>query len=362
MPSTDQIAAAVAAHGLLDDDRRLPRTPLGDDEWSALTETCLRERLVCLLADAVEAGAIPADAEQRAALNTLRVQLLGLQLRLEGQLLAVIAVLDRHSLDYRILKGPALAKTVYPSAGLRHFHDIDLLVRPDQLETVVRVVTAEGGYRRRAPELRPGFDRRYAKSVTMVDEAGSELDLHRVLVRGVCGFDLDLDELWSSRREVPLAGVTVHVLSPEHQLLHATLGAALSDVPARLSTLRDVAQLASVDRVGADRVAELSAHHRVVAPVARGLVLTERGLGVSLGELGRWADSVVVDARGRRQLSEYRAGGRFRRQAVDIVRVLPWRDRIRYAWALAVPSREFLTDQGISRTAWLSGARARASE
>jgi hypothetical protein len=357
MPSTDQIAAAVAAHGLLADDRRFPGTPLGEHDWSALMETCLRERLTCLLAAAVRGGAMEANAEQVEALYALQANLLGLQLRLEGRLIAVIGVLRRHGLDHRVLKGPALARTVYPTAGLRHFHDIDLLVRPEQLDTVVRVVTAEGGYRRRAPELRPGFDRRYAKSVTMVDEAGSELDLHRVLVRGVCGFDLDLDELWSSRREVPLAGVTVNVLSPEHQLLHATLGAALSDVPARLSTLRDVAQLASVDRVGANRLAELAAHHRVVAPVARGLVLTERGLGVSLGELGRWADSVVVDAHGRRQLSEYRAGGRFRRQAFDIVRVLPWRDRIGYAWALGVPSREFLTDQGISRTAWLRGTR-----
>ena len=293
------VAAAVAAYGVASDgDDRLPSAPLSDGEWNALVDVCHLERLVFLLDAAVQADAVPATAEQRCVLDALLVPFVQQQLHLEAQLLTVVEVLDRHGLDHRLLKGLALANTVYPDPLQRYFHDLDVLVRGEQLANVVRVLTEHTSFRRRVPELRAGFDRRFAKSVTMADRLGGELDLHRTLVRGVCGFELDLDELWASTRPVSAAGVVVPALSPEGQLLHATLAAALSDVPARLSTLRDVAQLASADGVDAVVLARLATHHGVVAPVARGLQLTERGLRVSLGELGTWAAGVEVDQHG----------------------------------------------------------------
>ena len=332
------VAAAVAAYGVAaDGDDRLPSAPLSDGEWNALVDVCHRERLVFLLDAAVQAGAVPATAEQRCVLDALLVPFVQQQLHLEAQLLTVVEVLDRHGLDHRLLKGLALANTVYPDPLQRYFHDLDVLVRGDQLADVVRVLTEHTGFRRRVPELRAGFDRRFAKSVTMVDRLGGELDLHRTLVRGVCGFELDLDELWASTRPVSVAGVVVPALSPEGQLLHATLAAALSDVPARLSTLRDVAQLASADGVDAGDLASLATHHGVVAPVARGVQLTEQGLRVSLGELGAWAAGVEVDAHGRRQLAEYGADSRFRTQALDIARTLHLPDQLRYLSALVLP-------------------------
>jgi hypothetical protein len=351
------MAAGVAAYGLVEGDPRLATAPLRDDEWQELVALCRRERLVFLLDAAIRGGAVQVTEEQRDELGALFVPLVQQQLHLEAQLRMVIRILEPHRLDYRVLKGPALANTVYGDPQQRYFHDIDLLVRTEQLSDVVRVLTAEAGYRRRGHELRPGFDRRFAKSVTMLDRLGGELDLHRTLVRGVCGFQLDLDDLWESSRPVSVAGVTVKALSPEHQTLHAAMVAALSDVPPRLSALRDVAQLASVDAVGANRLAILAAHHRVVVPVAQGVLLTERGLQISLGELGTWAAGVDVDAEGRRQLAEYGADGRYRQQALDIARTLSWPDRIRYLSALAVPSREFLRDQGVGRLAWLRGVR-----
>ncbi len=218
------VTAGVAAYGLLEEDARLPAAPLGDDEWQELVALCRDERLVFLLDAAVQGGAVPATVEQRNELGALFVPLMQQQLHLEAKLRLVVEVLERHHLDHRLLKGPALANTVYADPQQRYFHDIDLLVRIEQLADVVRVLTAEAGYRRRAPELRPGFDRRFAKSVTMLDSLEGELDVHRTLVRGVCGFELDLDDVWASARQVSVAGVTVKALSPEHQLLHATSG------------------------------------------------------------------------------------------------------------------------------------------
>ena len=188
------VAAGVAAYGLIEDDPRLPTASLGDDDWQELVAVCRHERLVFLLDAAVQAGAIPATVEQRNELGALLVPLLQQQLHLESQLRLVTDVLERHHLDHRLLKGPALANTVYDDPQQRYFHDIDLLVRTDQLAR--RHTCADGGsrYLRRGHELRPGFDRRFAKSVTMLDRLGGELDIHRTLVRGVCGFQLDLED------------------------------------------------------------------------------------------------------------------------------------------------------------------------
>ena len=82
-----------------------------------------------------------ATAEQRKRLDELLVPLMQQQLHLEAQLRTVVEVLESHGLDHRLLKGPALANTVYADPLQRYFHDIDLLVRAEQLADVVRVLT-----------------------------------------------------------------------------------------------------------------------------------------------------------------------------------------------------------------------------
>lgn len=55
-----------------------------------------------------------------------------------------------------VLKGAALAVTLYPSIGLRPMGDIDLLVPKDRLDQAVAVVRALG-YVPKGPEIRPGL-------------------------------------------------------------------------------------------------------------------------------------------------------------------------------------------------------------
>ncbi len=137
-----EVAAGVAAYGLVEDDQRLPAAPLGDHEWRELVALCQHERLVFMLDAAVQGGAVPATVEQQHELGALLLPLVQQRLHLEAKLRRVTEVLERHHLDHRLLKGPALANTVYSDPQQRYFHDIDLLVRTEQLADVVRVLTA----------------------------------------------------------------------------------------------------------------------------------------------------------------------------------------------------------------------------
>ena len=152
--------------------------------------------------------------------------------------------------------------------------------------------------------------------------------------------------------------MTVTALSPEHQLLHATLVAALSDVPARLSTLRDVAQLAAVDAVGASRLADLAAHHDVVAPVGSGCDSHRAGPADLARRTRCWAAGVEIDADDAATARRVR-----RRRTVSTSRHSTSHGRSRGATGSAtcrrspLPSREFLRGQGVGRMAWLRGVR-----
>jgi len=53
-------------------------------------------------------------------------------LSMERQLIEVMDAFNRKRIDTLLIKGPALAWTVYPGPATRPFSDIDLLVRPDQ--------------------------------------------------------------------------------------------------------------------------------------------------------------------------------------------------------------------------------------
>jgi hypothetical protein len=53
-------------------------------------------------------------------------------LLMERQLRAILRAFEHEGIDALVLKGPALAATVYPHPATRLFSDIDLLVRPDQ--------------------------------------------------------------------------------------------------------------------------------------------------------------------------------------------------------------------------------------
>lgn len=350
--------AGIAAHGLPGATVRPPTGPFDDTELAELADRAGRRRLGGLLLAAAEAGAIAVTDQQYADLLDRRCAAVAVELRLEQALVETAVLLDGVGVPIRVLKGPAAAHLDYADPGLRSYADVDVLVRVRDLDIALGALLA-AGHARRFPELRPGFDRRFAKGVCVVRRDGFEIDVHRTLVGGVYGLAIDLFELWAESEAFTVAGRRLDALGTTNRFLHAALHATLGSRVPPLHTLRDLSQLACVVGVDLDAL-----DHRVsawgAAPVVRqavGAAWTTFGLPRE-HPVARWASGLATTDADRRTMAAYRrTGERFAATSLAALgRVPGWADRARFAWALAFPSRSYLRAQGSDRRSRLRRA------
>jgi hypothetical protein len=192
----------------------------GSAEASALTALA-REHGV----EAWLAGCAPLAEPAWAELAAQRSRFLAGQART----LAVVRDLDPllAGIDWLVLKGPALAYTVYPRPQLRSYVDLDLLVPPDRFGQVLQRLESAGYHLadRNWPLLqdyRPG-------ELRVRSPRGILLDVHWSVfndARRRSAFSLDTAGLLARRRRLEPVGLPA--LGPVAQVLHVGLHAALS--------------------------------------------------------------------------------------------------------------------------------------
>lgn len=130
----------------------------------------------------------------------------------------VLQALDRAGLPAIALKGGALADTAYETPVERHCHAIHLLVRPDAMRGIDRVVRACGFRPTRLVEARPGARRgfRHEDGLPLVVNAGLyDPPIYRD----------DPDALWSASTPATIAGVSARVPAPTHHLIYVLASA-----------------------------------------------------------------------------------------------------------------------------------------
>jgi hypothetical protein len=92
---------------------------------------------------------------------------------------AAAQFLDAATVPLLPLKGLALANTVYPDVALRPMNDLDIAVRPRDLDQAVRTLE-ELGWRRSFGE-RARYSPKHGHDVSFVNENGHVLELHHRL-------------------------------------------------------------------------------------------------------------------------------------------------------------------------------------
>jgi len=293
------------------------------------------QNLIGVLAAAIGKGHVEASDSERDAVAEAHRRAMGEVLLLEEMLLAAVDVLDSAGIPHRVLKGSALSHTVHPDPSQRSFGDNDLLVEPNRINEAVDALVAAGAVRPR-PKLSASFDRRFAKSVTLEWLHNTEIDLHRTLAPGPFGLLIDTRDLWVPAASFVIAGRSLSTFPPELHLLNAAIHSALGDVEPRLGNLRDLALLCNIGSLDHEAVVNIASRWRCETPLAAGLSAAS-ALQVDLGPLGEWAGSHEITSGDASLMSTYAvADGRFRRQALASLRVLPtWRDRLAYASAVA---------------------------
>lgn len=339
--SAPRLGADVAAVGLRPTDIAL--------DAGAVRSTLVNQRLVGLAAEATRhVDGEPAWLEELD--DSWQADALGM----ERLLVAVSAALTGAGIDSRVIKGPALAHTVYPEAAWRTFGDLDIVVRGAQLDDARRLLVDTFGARDPLPEVRPGFDAEFAKDVMLrIDR--TEIDLHRTVAAGPFGMRIPTDELFDSPTEFTLAGTTLRTLSPTATLVQVCYNAALGDVPPRLMSLRDVAQVQHHHQLAVDDIVKLADRWGGTAVVAIAVSQAWDTLGLESCPLSEWAatyepswlDAKLLAA----SVSQQRS---YKRALASVAAIKGPRAKARYLRSVLSPSAEYLEARN-----WTRGSHVR---
>lgn len=342
-----------------------PDLATGPFDWSdggpGLITAVQGQRLTGALTAAVEAGAIVLDDHQEERLASAHLAALTWCLRLEERLCEVAETLEAAGVvDLLVVKGPAIAHVDDVDPARRTFGDLDLLVRGADVDRAVDALLTAGASRPYA-ERRPGFDRRFAKSVTLTFPDGIEIDLHRTICDGVHAVRLPIDRLSVDPTTFDLGGRTFATPGPTGRLLHAAYHAVLGSPTPRPMSRRDLlGYLRRTDGAVAP-VADEAARWGGTA-VLHAAVASVRALpGASLPGWSTWADATTIPEKERSIVAaQRRDGSSYGRSRLRVLIELDtWRDRLAYAGAVLVPSREHLATRGLTRGSLIRRATRR---
>ncbi len=253
-----------------------------------------------------------------------------------------LTVLAGARVDVVVVKGAALAASVFDPPALRHCHDIDLLIPASQMETAVEALTSGG--------FASGAQAGLGPDARIVHGSGLQLMLHTRLV-STPFYALPTATMLQRTRTIPMAGVPARVMSAADMLVHVC--AIASESPARdsLSWAVDACLVART----------------VTAPDWELVVATTRegGLALPLFAMLRYLAEALEAPVPAAALAALRAAAmrtdRVRRQAAirgirvgargrlrEIVRVSDWRSRLAVLGWMLAPTPAYLrwTHQG----------------
>lgn len=323
------------------------------------------ERVVSVLAAAAGTGALRvSDAAAHAELRHRHEHAMVQCLRLEQTLLLVAAELAAIGIEFRVLKGAAVARLDYPDPAWRSFGDVDILVRSSDYDAAVARLLTRGA-RRRSPEIRSGFDRRFGKGTCIIRPDGVQVDVHRLLATGPFGLTGRPDECFHGGEVFELAGVELVAPVRWLRFLHACEHAVLGDWPPRLAVLRDVAQLHPRTATEREQALDAARRWRAELVVARAVSAAADAFSLPDDALRSWARGCVGTRFERRALEAYVGPDRsYARQMAAALPALSWSDRAELVRTLLVPDRRYVDRHDgsyLRRARRAAGALRRAS-
>lgn len=135
---------------------------------------------------------------------------------------AVLQLLQRDGFAAIVLKGTALAETVYGNPVLRHCHDIDILLPADELSRAANLLPSLG-FQRVDPSTQPRNSH-----VRMEHESELPLELHSGLFE-VPYYNVVSSEIQARSQSRLIADIAVKILTPSDSLLHVCGHASYSE-------------------------------------------------------------------------------------------------------------------------------------
>jgi hypothetical protein len=204
-------------------------------------------------------------------------------LRFTFELNRILKGFERHQIAVIPFKGPALAELAYGNFALRQYSDLDLLVRPADVEAA-RISLQEAGFApskafsaaQQAALLHTGYERAF-------DGPGAPnlVELQWQLLPRFYSVDLSMDELFSRAVPLDLGGQSIRSLAPEDLVIAICLHAA-KHAWVRLSWLCDLAAAARTLAIDWGLLAQRTGALRIRRMVGITFWLAEHLLGLTV--------------------------------------------------------------------------------
>ncbi|HEY9427938.1 MAG TPA: nucleotidyltransferase family protein [Gemmatimonadaceae bacterium] len=211
--------------------RRIRELLHGELDWEKLGWLAERERAAPVLWGQLQAiESVPGKLPPQAAhLQRLAMVSEFRMMHLEQRLARSLEALSDADIDVMLLKGAALALTVYGSFVRRPMIDVDILVHEDEALRAREVLVGEGWVSTEMEEFE-SFYRRHHHLPTLVDGRGldMQLEVHTGLFFEGNPFDFPMADLWRRAVPVMVRGTRAYVPSRQDQLLHLCLHFAWS--------------------------------------------------------------------------------------------------------------------------------------
>ena len=203
----------------------------------------------------------------------------------QAELRGALNALTAQDVPVIVLKGAAMAGTVYDDIGLRPMADLDLMVPEEHLHTAQAIVRGLG-YRpvgTRAEQDDTEQNHRHLPGLMGIGKPVL-FEIHRHVVRRDSALHFDITGFWSRAQEASVAGTDSLVLAPEDLLIHLSLNFFLDRRFRSLMALRQLCDIAETIRYYQDSIrwqlfTDKVQEYRLAGPVGSTLYLAQQLLG-----------------------------------------------------------------------------------
>ena len=193
--------------------------------------------------------------------------------RASRRVVRLVEMLHQVGVEIIVLKGLSLALSYYAAPALRPMVDVDVLIRPRDIDTALRTIEA-AGWTPRAPLPQNHVRRR--REVDLRGPAGERLDLHwhlhSAFIRPGDGMHDD-DQFFARAVPLSVGPATSSMLDPTDLFLHVLVHGATTGWRSHPLWVADAVTI--IERGGPDldgeRFASLARASNVALPVVRAL-------------------------------------------------------------------------------------------
>jgi hypothetical protein len=258
---------------------------LQDIDWKKLVDLAFENRAASLLAYSLaEVDLIP--DQQKSILKQFYFRTAQRNLRMKVGLKKILRTLETEGIQVILMKGVALAYSLWPNMALRQMHDIDLMVRREDVIAADRSLRALG-FQSDLWEHPMEWYLQHEKNLPYYWQRDEDIlvELHFSCFFPNYVFRFQIETFWKESRPVAFDEVPARVFCPEHLLVHLCLHVSCDHfLGDNMRSLMDIALLTCQDRhtLSWDKFVQFTAENRLERLVYFPLFVARKYIGARI--------------------------------------------------------------------------------